>query len=152
MLSIKPAQFLHRFHDVIFENFRVRMTSFYLTKLYPRSNFDHLYLRQYRSYKQTSKHRCTSFWPEKGFWTSSGCHRYFFNDPLVIWTQMYSSKYYRFQIIWDKRLSPESFRKDSEGFRRAKRLTVYRAESKNKWKPDIFRNTLMFLLQTHSVR
>ena len=29
------------------------------------------------SYEQTSKHRCISFRPEKGFWTSSGCHRYF---------------------------------------------------------------------------
>jgi hypothetical protein len=43
------------------------MTSFYLTKLYPQSNFDRLYLRQYRSYEQTSKHRSASFWPEKGF-------------------------------------------------------------------------------------
>ena len=78
-LRYKLPQNLHRFRDIIFENFRVRMTSFYLTKLYPLSNFDRLYLRQYRSYEQASKHRCTSFRPEKGFWTSSGCHRYYFS-------------------------------------------------------------------------
>jgi hypothetical protein len=77
VLRYKPAQFLHRFRDVIFENFRVRMTSFQLMKLYSLSNFDRLYLRQYRSYEQASKHRTASFWPEKGFGTSLGCHRYF---------------------------------------------------------------------------
>jgi hypothetical protein len=58
--------------------------------LYPLSNFDRLYLRQYRSYEQASKHRSASFWPEKGFWTSSGCHRYFFSDPQSTPSQMYS--------------------------------------------------------------
>jgi hypothetical protein len=43
-------------------------------KLFSLSNFDCLYLRQYRSYEQGSKHRSASFWPEKGFWISSGCH------------------------------------------------------------------------------
>ena len=74
LLRNKLPQNLHRCRDVIFENFRVRMTSFYLTKLYLLSNFDRLYLCQYRSYEHTSKHRCTSFRPQKGFWTSSGCH------------------------------------------------------------------------------
>ena len=89
-LRYKLPQNLHRFRDVIFENFRVRMTSFYLTKLFTLSNFDRLYLRQYRSYEQTSKHRTASFWPEKGFGTSLGCHWYFFNDPPGTPSQMYS--------------------------------------------------------------
>jgi hypothetical protein len=59
-----------------------------LTTLF--SNFDCLYLHQNRSYEQTSKHRSASFWPEKGFWISFGCHRYFFNDPPGTPSQMYS--------------------------------------------------------------
>jgi hypothetical protein len=52
----------------MFENFRVRMTSFYLTKLYPLSNFDRLYLSQYRSYKQTSNHSSAiHFGQRRGF-------------------------------------------------------------------------------------
>jgi hypothetical protein len=53
-------------------------------KLYSLSNFDRLYLRQYRSYEQTSKHRTASFWPEKGFGTSLGCHRYFSMTQLPL--------------------------------------------------------------------
>ena len=90
-LRYKLPQNLHRFRDVIFENFRVRMTSFYLTKLFSLSNFDCLYLRQYWSYEQASKHRSASFQPEKGFWTSSGCHWYSFNDPQGTPSQMYST-------------------------------------------------------------
>jgi hypothetical protein len=59
-LRYKLPKNLHQFRDVIFENFRVRMTSFYLTKLFPQSNFDCLYLRQYWSYQQASKHRSAS--------------------------------------------------------------------------------------------
>jgi hypothetical protein len=88
-LRYKLLQNLHRFRDVIFENFRVRMTSLYLTKLFSLSNFDCLYLRQYWSYEQASKHRSASFQPEKGFWTSSGCHCYSFNDPQGTPSQMY---------------------------------------------------------------
>jgi hypothetical protein len=53
-------------------------------KLYSLSNFDRLYLRQYRSYEQTFKHRTASFWPEKGFGTSLGCHRYFSMTQLPL--------------------------------------------------------------------
>jgi hypothetical protein len=53
-------------------------------KLYSLSNFDRLYLRQYRSYEQTSKHRTALFWPEKGFGTSLGCHRYFSMTQLPL--------------------------------------------------------------------
>ena len=60
------------------------MTSFYLTKLFSLSNFDCLYLRQYWSYEQASKHRSASFQPEKGFWTSSGCHWYFLMTHKVL--------------------------------------------------------------------
>jgi hypothetical protein len=81
----------------MFENFRVRMTSFYLTKLYPLSNFDCLYLHQYRSYKQSSKHRSASFQPEKGFWTSSGRHWYFLNDPQGTPSQMTTPKHKRLE-------------------------------------------------------
>jgi hypothetical protein len=49
-----------RITDIIKKN-RVRVTSFYLTKLYPLSNFDRLYPRQYWSYEQTSKRELDCF-------------------------------------------------------------------------------------------
>jgi hypothetical protein len=42
-MRYKLPQNLHWLRDVIFENFRVRMTSFYIMKLYPLNNFDRLY-------------------------------------------------------------------------------------------------------------
>ena len=70
-------------------------------KLYSLSNFDRLYLRQYRSYEQTSKHRCTSFWPEKGFGTSLGCHRYFSMTqlPLQVKRTVYSFTFDLWNIL-----------------------------------------------------
>jgi hypothetical protein len=65
--------------------------TYFSTKLYPLSNFDSLHLHQYSSYEQTSKHRCTSFRPEKGFWTSTGCLWYSSNDPQGTSSQMYST-------------------------------------------------------------
>jgi hypothetical protein len=53
-------QNLHWFRDVVFEIFRVRMTSFYLAKLYSLS-FDRFYVCQCWSYKQNSKRELDCF-------------------------------------------------------------------------------------------